>query len=91
MELLQSMLRGGAHESQAAVLHGIEDIRLESRPVPPPQPGHVLLRVHSVGICGSDLHYFRRGADCVSARRCARGTADVRRRVRVLRHAATRR
>ena len=30
-------------------------------PVPVPGPGQVLLRVRAVGICGSDLHYYREG------------------------------
>ena len=50
-----------ASDSSAAVLHGIEDIRLETRPVAAPAPGQALIRVHSVGICGSDMHYFRHG------------------------------
>jgi L-iditol 2-dehydrogenase len=38
--------------------------RIEIREAPEPQlasPNEVLLRVGAVGICGSDLHYFRRG------------------------------
>jgi threonine dehydrogenase-like Zn-dependent dehydrogenase len=46
--------------SSAAVLHGVEDIRMESRPVGAPAAGQALIRVHSVGICGSDMHYFWR-------------------------------
>ncbi len=45
--------------STAAVLHGVEDIRLEARPVRAPAPGEVRVRVHAVGICGSDMHYWR--------------------------------
>ena len=67
MEMLTTLLRGGA-ESTAAVLHGIEDIRLESRPVAAPGPGQALIRVHSVGICGSDMHYFRRARVLLRAR-----------------------
>jgi L-iditol 2-dehydrogenase len=39
-------------------LHGVGDMRLESEPVPQPAEGEALLRVKSVGICGSDLHWF---------------------------------
>jgi L-iditol 2-dehydrogenase len=46
---------------QVSVLHGIRDIRLESRPVPQPGPGEVLLKVASVGVCGSDVHYYNEG------------------------------
>lgn len=45
-------------DSTAAVLHGVEDLRLEARPVGAPGAGQVLIAVHSVGICGSDLHYW---------------------------------
>ena len=34
---------------------------MERRPVPRPAPGDVLIRVSSVGVCGSDTHYFRHG------------------------------
>jgi L-iditol 2-dehydrogenase len=38
--------------------------RFETREVPDPQPGgpgDVLLQMQAVGVCGSDLHYFRTG------------------------------
>ncbi|MBN1837203.1 MAG: alcohol dehydrogenase catalytic domain-containing protein [Spirochaetales bacterium] len=44
---------------QAYVLHGIEDLRLESRQTPPLTPRDVLVDVKRVGICGSDVHYYR--------------------------------
>ncbi|WEX08977.1 galactitol-1-phosphate 5-dehydrogenase [Chelativorans sp. AA-79] len=40
---------------RAIVLHSPGDIRLEERPRPEAGPGHVLVRVASVGVCGSDL------------------------------------
>ncbi len=45
----------------ASVLLGVEDLILEERPVPVPDPDEVLVRVHSVGVCGSDVHYYRHG------------------------------
>lgn len=39
-------------------LHGVGDMRLHSEPLPEPEQGEVLIRVSSVGICGSDLHWF---------------------------------
>ncbi len=42
----------------AALLYGIRDIRLENIPVPRPGPGEVLLKLASVGVCGSDVHYY---------------------------------
>ena len=44
-----------------SVLDGPGKLRLEERPVPDPGPGEVLVRVASVGVCGSDTHYFREG------------------------------
>lgn len=46
----------------AARLHGIGDLRVAVEPDPePPPPGWSLLAVTSVGICGSDLHWFTDG------------------------------
>lgn len=46
---------------RAAVLHRPGQIVLEDRPVPEPAADEVLIRVASVGVCGSDVHYFREG------------------------------
>ena len=46
---------------RAARLHGIRDMRLEDLPRPAPGPGEVLLRTASVGVCGSDVHYYTEG------------------------------
>jgi L-iditol 2-dehydrogenase len=46
---------------RAAVLHGIRDLVIEERPTPTAGPGEVLVKVSSVGICGSDVHYFEHG------------------------------
>jgi L-iditol 2-dehydrogenase len=43
---------------RVARLHGVGDIRLGDEPVPEVPPGHSLVRVTSVGICGSDLHWY---------------------------------
>ena len=40
---------------RAIVLHAPGDIRLENRDTPAAGPGEVLVRVASVGVCGSDL------------------------------------
>ena len=45
----------------AAVLHGPHDLRIEQRPVPAPSEGEVLVRILSVGVCGSDVHYYEHG------------------------------
>lgn len=47
---------------KAAVLHGVHDLRIEELPVPQVTPERdVLVRLRSVGICGSDVHFFERG------------------------------
>jgi len=46
---------------RASRLHGIRDLRLEYLPQPVPGPGQVLLQVVSVGVCGSDVHYYLHG------------------------------
>lgn len=40
---------------QAAVYRGINDVRVETVPVPEIGPGEVLVRIHTCGICGTDL------------------------------------
>jgi L-iditol 2-dehydrogenase len=44
-----------------AELHGVRRFRLTDGPSPDPGPGQVQVRVRSVGICGSDLHYYEDG------------------------------
>lgn len=43
------------------LLHGIKDLRTTDLPIPKPNPGEILLRTASVGICGSDVHYYKEG------------------------------
>ncbi|XP_017868649.1 PREDICTED: sorbitol dehydrogenase-like [Drosophila arizonae] len=50
-----------AKDNLTAVLHGIEDMRLEQRPIPNISPEEVLIAMDSVGICGSDVHYLTKG------------------------------
>ena len=47
------------------------DRRLEVRdfPTPEPGPGEVRVRMVATGICGSDLHVYRRGAEYFASRR----------------------
>lgn len=46
---------------RASVLHAVRDVAVEERPVPAPGPDEVLVQVASVGVCGSDVHYYRHG------------------------------
>ena len=45
----------------AAVLHAPRDLRIEQRRIPTPTEGEVLVRILSVGVCGSDVHYYEHG------------------------------
>jgi L-iditol 2-dehydrogenase len=45
----------------AAVLYGVRDLRVEDYPMPAPGPKEVLVEIRSVGICGSDVHYYEHG------------------------------
>ncbi|MFP5371113.1 MAG: NAD(P)-dependent alcohol dehydrogenase [Actinomycetes bacterium] len=46
---------------RVSVLRGVGDVGVEERLVPRPGPGEVLVRVSSVGVCGSDVHYYEHG------------------------------
>jgi L-iditol 2-dehydrogenase len=50
---------------QAAVYRGVNDIRLETVPVPEIGPGEILVRVHTCGICGTDLKKIATGSHSV--------------------------
>lgn len=43
----------------AVLLRGPRDLRVETLPDPVPADGELLLRVREVGVCGSDLHFYR--------------------------------
>ena len=46
---------------QVARIHGAGDMRLHDEPVPTPRQGELLVKVTTVGVCGSDVHWFREG------------------------------
>lgn len=47
---------------KAAYLTGIREMEIRRAPDPKPEnPDDVLLRIETVGVCGSDMHYYRRG------------------------------
>lgn len=51
----------GVPSMRVAVLRGVGDMAVEERPVPEAGPGEVVVRVASVGVCGSDTHYYDHG------------------------------
>lgn len=46
----------------AAVYRGINDVRLETVPVPAIGPSEILVRVHTCGVCGTDLKKISTGS-----------------------------
>ena len=48
-------------KQRVSVLDTDLSLRIEQRAIPEPGPGEVLVQVKSVGVCGSDIHYFEHG------------------------------
>ena len=46
---------------RASVLRAAGELAVELRPVPSPASHEVLVRISSVGVCGSDVHYYEHG------------------------------
>lgn len=46
---------------RASVLTAADALEVQVRPTPELEPDQVLVRVAAVGVCGSDVHYFREG------------------------------
>lgn len=47
--------------NRAAVMTSVGNIQLQQRPMPEAGPGEVVVQIHTVTICGSDVHYFEHG------------------------------
>jgi L-iditol 2-dehydrogenase len=47
---------------RAAVYRGIDDVRIETIPVPEIGPSEVLVKIHTCGICGTDLKKIHTGS-----------------------------
>ncbi|CAK0770516.1 hypothetical protein CVIRNUC_003775 [Coccomyxa viridis] len=49
-------------ENPAAVLYSANDLRYEHHHIPTDiPPGHVRVQMRAVGICGSDVHFYKKG------------------------------
>ncbi|NVM05036.1 MAG: alcohol dehydrogenase catalytic domain-containing protein, partial [Candidatus Helarchaeota archaeon] len=46
---------------KAAVLHKARDLRIEEIEKPELESSEALVKVNAVGICGSDIHYYKYG------------------------------
>src|ERR1700754_4445068 len=47
---------------RAAVYRGVDDVRVETVPVPEIGRGEVLVKIHTCGICGTDLKKIHTGS-----------------------------
>ena len=46
---------------KTAVLYGKQDIRIEDRPKPTAGPGQMVVKIEYVGICGTDIEFYKLG------------------------------
>ena len=47
---------------RVAIMEGIGKMGFTRRPIPTPKADEVLVKLEYVGVCGSDLHYYEKGA-----------------------------
>jgi D-arabinose 1-dehydrogenase-like Zn-dependent alcohol dehydrogenase len=59
---VQVAMQRGNEIMKSVRLHGTGDLQLHDEPVPVAAAGEKLVRVRSVGVCGSDLHWFSEGS-----------------------------
>ncbi len=48
-------------KNQEAIMTGLGRMKIQDCPMPVPTPGEVVIEIHYVGICGSDMHFFQYG------------------------------
>lgn len=48
-------------QMQASVLTAKKQLEIQQRPVPQPEADQVLIKISSVGVCGSDVHFYEEG------------------------------
>ncbi|KWX22400.1 sorbitol dehydrogenase [Mycolicibacterium wolinskyi] len=58
---MNAVAAGSPGTMRASVMTGVGTLVVEDRPVPTPGPREVLVEVAAVGVCGSDVHYYRHG------------------------------
>jgi L-iditol 2-dehydrogenase len=49
------------HKMKSVRLHGTGNLKIHEEPIPVADVGEKLVRIKSVGVCGSDLHWFSEG------------------------------
>ena len=60
--MAESVTRNIPSTMRAVVYHGVNDVRLEEVSVPEVGAGEILVRVHTCGICGTDLKKIATGS-----------------------------
>ncbi|VDM98695.1 unnamed protein product [Thelazia callipaeda] len=61
--LLVSCYRGYATgKNLCSLLHAAKDLRFEERQIPKPKDDQLLIKLDTVGICGTDMHLYRTGS-----------------------------
>lgn len=53
--------KDGDNIMKVAVLERVKKISIEDRETPRPKDDEVLVKIKSVGVCGSDIHYYNEG------------------------------
>ncbi|WP_306345197.1 NAD(P)-dependent alcohol dehydrogenase [Lederbergia ruris] len=48
-------------QMKAAILNKPKDIEVKQVPIPEPKRNEALVKVHCIGVCGSDVHYYEHG------------------------------
>uniref|UniRef100_A0A183E3K0 Sorbitol dehydrogenase n=1 Tax=Gongylonema pulchrum TaxID=637853 RepID=A0A183E3K0_9BILA len=60
--LIQSARTYAFEKNICSVLHGPQDMRIMECSVPKPKEDQVLVKMDTVGICGTDMHFYRNGS-----------------------------
>ena len=63
---------------KAALLYGVGDLRVEEVPRPVAGPGEVVIEMKASGMCGSDLHQYRRAARLTHQLRAIKSPEEIR-------------
>ena len=46
---------------KVAAFYGKGDVRIEERPVPTPGPNQLVVKINYVGVCGTDVEFYKGG------------------------------
>ena len=46
---------------KVAAFYGKGDVRIEDRPIPTPGPNQLVVKINYVGVCGTDVEFYKGG------------------------------